>query len=82
MFLGEEERRGRTVLQKLLPGGDPPGPLEERGGTAWRGHGWAKQERRGRTVGVRVTEAEAEELQERAARSAPLHGSLSTPAGG
>ena len=38
------------------------------------------EERRGRTVGVRVTEAEAEELQERGPRCAPLGGRVSTPA--
>ena len=38
-----------------------------------------EEERRTRTVGVRVTEAEAEELQERAQGGAPLHGSLPAP---
>ena len=46
--------------------GHPLDPLRRGGKKPWRGHGWAKQERRGRTVGVRVTEVEAEELQERA----------------
>ena len=40
-----------------------------------------EQERRARTIGVRVTEAEAEELRERAQGRAPLHGSLPAPAG-
>ena len=39
-----------------------------------------EEERRGRTVGVRVTEAEAEELQERAQACAPLGGSVPAPA--
>ena len=39
------------------------------------------EERRTRTVGVRVTEAEAAELQERAQGRAPLGGSVPAPAG-
>ena len=39
-----------------------------------------EEERRTRTVGVRVTEAEAEELQERAQGGAPLGGSVPAPA--
>ena len=39
-----------------------------------------EEERRGRTVGVRVTEAEAEELRERAQACAPLGGSVPAPA--
>ena len=61
-------RRARCVFasQKLLPGGDPPGPLEEREKETMARPRLGEEERRGRTVGVRVTEAEAEELQERA----------------
>ena len=40
-----------------------------------------EEERRRRTVGVRVTEAEAAELRERAQGRAPLHGSLPAPPG-
>ena len=47
-------------------GAIPLDPLKSGEKKPWRGHGWGEQERRGRTVGVRVTEAEAEELQERA----------------
>ena len=40
-----------------------------------------ESERRRRTIGVRVTEAEETELQERAQGRAPLHGSVPTPPG-
>ena len=40
-----------------------------------------EEERRRRTIGVRVTEAEAAELRERAQGGAPLHGSLPAPPG-
>ena len=40
-----------------------------------------EEERRRRTVGVRVTEAEAAELRERAQGGAPLGGSLPAPPG-
>ena len=50
---------------KTLARGRSPWTPEEREKKPWRGHGWARRSG-GRTVGVRVTEAEAEELQERA----------------
>ena len=40
-----------------------------------------ESERRRRTIGVRVTEAEAAELRERAPSRAPLHGNLPAPPG-
>ena len=70
------------VSQKLLPGGRYPlDPLKERGKETMARPRLGEEERRGRTVGVRVTEAEAEELQERAQGGAPLGGRVSTPAG-
>ena len=48
--------------------GRPPGPLEERGKETMARPRLGDEERRTRTVGVRVTEAEAEELQAQAAR--------------
>ena len=46
----------------LARGSDPPGPLRGVGKETMARPRLGEEERRGRTVGVRVTEAEAEEL--------------------
>ena len=51
---------------KTLARGRSPWTPEERGKETMARPRLGEEERRGRTVGVRVTEAEAEELQERA----------------